>query len=777
MGNVKNSKAYKSLRDYVKNTLELSATELEQDLAHEIGVSVKSIQNICCDKRDFKWSEAKSSAEFFIKKCEGHEIDKTILRRLVYIFLLTYGSASDDAEVNESVVNNILKPHFSIDVSSETMPCIYSFSNLPELRYEECIVRRKLYEQAKKSIANHRIVFLSGFPGTGKSFIANVLAREYLNDEKEKYNIAIWNDCRLGNISFNDFIVTILSAFNYENVGNLSMEEKVSMAKKLLAGTKTIIVIDGFESICNNYEKKQMISFLSEQISQETRVIITCSERLSVFRKDIKSMTKFKEIQVNVLSPREWEYVSENLSESRSDIEEARTLIPELDDYVYELCKGNLYLMIHMLSAVSEKILNGFDFQIIRKEYQLPDIDGQSYNTILIKSISDLSDNNMRMLLALSLFIVPVTIQELSRVSGLDGVDEKGNLVEGSSLAKSLLQCHNLYLVDRCISNGVMKFSLPFMVRAILGVDLEKYNSLRRLIVKQWIDYYLSFSEKIGFCFDDFKRLEILDADSKAREIENVKAILSYCEKNCLWDYFYSISENTKYFFYTRGISGEGRNSIHYRRALAAKNLHNYQNEYDSLVYHCNVSCKVQSWSNIEECFFRIETLEKEHADISITSKMKYQYIKALYLFSKGDYEASSTAFTNYESKLSTMIDIDHIESDNKILVHDYIASLRWHSECLLRLAQNDSSQGNSNVDEEIQALLTTAIKFANKINFERAIVHSYIIRIKACLVIKNDYVTARKMLGDLKSYSSIIENDAHYNKEYKILSEELKRG
>lgn len=778
MGKKKNSKSYKTLRDYVKNELDLSVTDLELDLSSELAMSVKSVQSVGRGTRDFRWSEAKTAALYFIEICKSNNVDATVMRHLLYNFLMTYGTLDRDAEVKEDDVNRLLDAHLGTlpIASSETNTNEYRFSNLPELRYNGGIMRQKLYDSARKGISDHKIVFFSGFPGTGKSFIANKLAREYYMNPENGYKVAIWNDCRNGNISFNDFIVTILSAFKQENTGNLSMNEKISIATKLLGVTTSIIVVDGFEALCNDNEKSQMLAFLSESVSEDTLVIITCSERLSVFRKILGVHAKFKEIAVENFSFEDWRIVARNMSEDRSDIAEARDIIPELDAFVYNLCKGNPYLMIHILSAVSEKICTGISFAKIRDEYELPDIDAQSYEAILKKSVSSLSDNSMKLLISLSLFIVPVTLNELSNVSGLEGVDESGCLIEGSPLETSILQCHNLHLVDRCYSQEMMKYSLRFMVRAIMQVNSHRYASLRKTIIERWVAYYIDFSEKIGFCFDNFARLEILDGDSNAREIENVKEILKFCEREKRWKDFYIISENTKYFFYTRGISGEGNVSIHFRRALAAKNLGNYQDEYDALVYHCNVSCKAQSWDNIGKCFERIDELETLHNDIAVNSRLKYQYIKGLYYFSKGLYEDALMVFNAYEKELEPMISNISIDSDKeaRLLVHDYVASLRWHSECLFSLAKESDKSDHTETIRVINQLLIKCIDYAQKTNFQRAIAHSYIIQANAYLTLLDDRKKVLQYMDILQDYSSVIENDARYTKEYNDLRKRL---
>lgn len=121
MKDKKKSKSYKALRDYVKNELDLSATTLEQDLSKELGMSVKSIQSVGRDKRDFKWSEAKTAALFFIKKCKGKTADVVVLRSLVYNFLITYGTIDQDAEITEAYINSLLDQEIGRDYEEKSV--------------------------------------------------------------------------------------------------------------------------------------------------------------------------------------------------------------------------------------------------------------------------------------------------------------------------------------------------------------------------------------------------------------------------------------------------------------------------------------------------------------------------------------------------------------------------------------------------------------------------------------------------------------------------------
>ncbi len=778
------TKTFNILRRYVSEVADKKLTEIDLELAPEVCLGEKSIQSICTGNRDFKWGEAKNVTKYFAGLCKDKDtVNIEVLRKLMYDFLLSYGTLDTDAEVNEEVVTNFLKSLLGVSVDdgdtvSKTKAEPIYYNNLPENRYNGDIIRKNLVKEIDKTLKESRVAFLTGFTGNGKSFVASILARNVYDCFENGSKYAIWIDCRDGGtIQFNNFLTEILLAFQIENAGNLSVKEKEDSVKQHFKDNKIILVIDGFENIRSLEDKHAILNFISSIMHRNSFFIITCKERLSYYRSIIDYPNKFGEIKVNRFTMEEWKVLLNIYISFRSDIAEALSITPEIETYIFDFCKGNPYLMTHVLASVSEKLLKGISFNKIKEDYGLLEIDKTLYNTILNKSIRELPDNCKLLLVTLSFFVSPVSLAVLGTVSGLDGVDEEGNLIEGSGMDVAISACHNLYLIDRYASDsgGGIKFFLPDILRTIMNSVLKERHNYYSDVINRWVAYYVEYSKGIGFCFDDFDRLSMLDSDVNSREIDNIIYLLNYCESAQRWKDFYTISENTKYFFYTRGISGEGKDSIHYRRALAAHNLGDYVSEYNCLVYHCNVACKSKSWKDITKCFDRIEEIHQAVDSIPHISLLKYQYIKALYTFSNGNVGEALILFEDYKKEIEAILSKHKSDEKlDKMILHDYIASLRWYSECLY-LSVKDEHDPRILNDTTVQAfaMLNEAIILANSLKFERAIVHSYLIQIKFHLNIVSDMDNVGKLFKELKMYKSTIKNDAMYRHEYQTLIEE----
>lgn len=773
----KNAISYKILRDYVKHVSGQTATDLDIAIGEAIGQSEKTIQNISSGKRTFKWGEAKKAADEFVINA-GEAGDKKVLYSLITNFLCAYGFSDPDAEVSEDDINTYVASILDIQNQSELETAIDQprYNNLPELLFTGAIIRTELKQKIENAIAEQKIVFLSGITGTGKSFIAKTIAQEFFDNNLDEYELAIWSGCGDEKASINDIMSNILMACGVKNTGNMTKDDKFKTAEDYMKKCKGILVIDEFECVPirgNNAE--EVIHFITERVPKNWIVIVTCTKRLNLYRKAIKVTNRFREIKVEKLSFEEWVELSNTRAESLGDIKEAKEAFPNLDRFVYELCKGNAYVMMHVLASVSEKLLTGTSFDRIKNEYDLLDIDEGSYQVVFEKTLKDLPENCISLLISMSLFATPVAPSLLSLISGVDGVEADASVKTGSDLEQSISRCHNLYMIDRYIKDEKFRFCLPEMLQPILSRILKDNEKEYASIVERWITYYIQYSYKIGFCFDDFNRLSELDNDSNAREIDNILRVLKYCQSMERWEDFYTISENTKYFFYTRGISGEGKESIHYKRAYAARQLGHLEDEFDSLLYHCNVMCKAKSWRDIEECFTRMDELLKIVESIPERNKEKYKYLIALYQFFSGNTDKAIGLFKEYEKNIKCIMSKYGEESCDKMLIHDYVASLRWHCECILKqISFVQSVEEKEAIAFEMNDMLDEAIRLSRTVNFERAIVHSLLIKIKISFELRCSKEEALRLFNQLDRYKMIIANDALYRKSYAQYREQI---
>jgi hypothetical protein len=766
---------YKKLRAYIKEVANINAGVIDGYVADAISRDEKTIQSITAGNRIFSWGEAKESAKYFIDTYKAKpECDQIIFRRLLRNFLMAFANADKKSGADEELVDRFLNENFgadSLSVSQHTenaSPHVYS--NLSHSRGTYTLIKTDIYDAIEDGITQGKIVFIDGFTGTGKSYIASYYAKKCADDYSDLYSAVIWNEDKDGNLTLNTVISNILSTFEYDNVGNMNTNEKIAAAMRQLKEHRAILIVDNFESVQGG-EKEAILEFLLDKVSTDTAIIITCKNRMNSYARIQQHPERFHEVKLENLTEKEWTILSSELETSFTDVRDAVKAVPELKAFVFTLCEGNPYAMAHVLTSISTKIVAGTSFRKISEGYHISDIDRTSHDWIVKKSVNELSDNERRLLVSLCLFAVPATPREISGLSGLNGIDDEGDLIEGTPLDTSIKNCHTQSLVAMVLPETVKRFSLTPLLRPVMRGELKKDNySQYADIISNWINHFIEFSATIGFCFDDFSRLEQLDGDVSAKQAENLMSVLDFCYRTKKWREYYQISENVKYYFYTRGVSGIGQQSVHYKRAYAAKMMGNNVDEFNSLLYHCNVSCKAKEWEGIDECFARIEDLKNTVCGISEVDMLKLTYIQALYHFSYGSFSKANSKFEKYGVGIKDF----RKKSPSKQIEHDYIAYLRWHSDCLYRLAVEDKSHSDEYVAKAIK-MLDNAIECAKPINFERAVVHSLLSKAKIMMNIKHDIDAAKAMLVSLSNYISVINNDVVYNTEYTQLEMQLK--
>lgn len=770
--NKKKAIAYKSLRDFVKNIADINATDLDAEVGEAIDKSEKTTQNISRGKRSFTWEEAVSVAKMLVSLAKPFLDQNTsvAMQALTRGFLLSNVPSIGGEDLQKETIDDILGQWFELQgqVGTVPQPALVRYNNIPDYLYSDRVIRENLQQQIFSAINGHKIVYLSGITGTGKSFIAVTIARKLFEEQPEEFQCAIWIECTKGRNAVDDAINNILAAFGIKNTGNITRSEKYNLVEEYLRQEKGIIIFDALEAVIDSGEKNELLQFITEKIPNHWVIFVTCGARFSAYRKKIRSSNRIHEIKMEDLTFEEWQVLSKISENSRSDIKEAKEAFPELDQIVYERFKGNPYMMIHVLATLSEKLLTGTSFERITTEYSFYESDEDSFHNVFEKTINALTENCVILLITLSLFETPVSARLIQLVSNLDGVEEDGSVKIGSDLEKSILRCHNLFMIERYRKNDVFYFFLPAILKPILNqVLIDRVDDFQSLI-DRWIDYYRRYSAEIGFCFDDFNRLEKLDSDSNVREIENIICVLNFCETTGRWEDFYEISENTKYYFYTRGISGEGSDSVHYKRACAARRLGRSINEFNSLLYHCNVMCKAKVWNGLDECFSRMDELLAADVEISDRDRMKYKYLKALHEYSIGQYESALASFKRYEKEIKEKMNGVEEAQWDKILLHDYIACLRWHCECILALSPAIHREGRSeDAVMQMNGLLDEAMRLSERVNFERSIVHSLLLKLRISREFKGSLGQVNSLLAALDNYQSVIKNDAVYSKQY----------
>jgi hypothetical protein len=143
------------------------------------------------------------------------------------------------------------------------------YGELPKINFFYGREQDISYLKQQINLFKRRCIVLTGVGGIGKSFLAAKLIEEILVENSSAYEFIFWakiNHCSLMDELINELLVVLnLEAYNE------SIETKISLILRHLNSHRSLLVLDGFESLAqvNNYEAKLKYKRLFFKLTQE----------------------------------------------------------------------------------------------------------------------------------------------------------------------------------------------------------------------------------------------------------------------------------------------------------------------------------------------------------------------------------------------------------------------------------------------------------------------------------------------------------------------------
>lgn len=582
--------------------------------------------------------------------------------------------------IKENILNSIFPPSQTVN------PLTPVANNLQTPNFLRYVLRKTLDLDILSALDSCSVVFLSSFGGNGKSSCAYHIARKYVDKEViANIDTVIWV-CDKGNPGHTtlDIIYTeLVKTLGVENASQLSSSEIEQLVQNLLNKHNVLFVIDNYETITD----KNIPQFINKRMPANCKAIITCRHKSHNYPElencepiEVGGMNKdeIKELIGNRIN-RSWNVLTSYINEG-------------FWDQLMEITGGNPFAAQTICGGLANTIRNGGDFNTALNDYSnyKSEILAGIFETLLEKQWIALSSDAKQIMILSSFF--PKSVSNTSIKKILNWTDVR--------IEKAIGQCISLNLLDLLLINDgselYRRYSQhPLVYSFIKHVgETQDISSLRT----EWIKYYLNLTGNIGFAYNHVTDFSIFDVEG---ELEALYLVLSFCEKQGKLREFIDISENTKYYFYIRGLWKKGGDSIHIKRANAARKLGDKQAEFDALVYQINIASKRKE---ADEVLLFLGTTEEIMCQNTLTEEsiVKFNHAKALYLSSIGN---DKEAITFWNENLT-----QHHEVMGD---HDYNANIRWKARSLLRL-------GDEAQKDEAIGLLNEASENAERENFLR---------------------------------------------------------
>lgn len=642
--------------------------------------------------------------------------------------------------------------------------------NLSGNKYGKYILRQTLENEIIKFLKNEteNYQIISGLGGMGKSSLIFSVLSKILNGEIElgkTVDSIIWvtDSYNPGDLNASKLVDEINAVYGdaaSTQVFTGSEEEKRETAKKHLNLSRnmlTILVVDNFETV----KDEELRRFIFE-LPRTCKVILTskinrdaCIENGVIITQNSQCINDFP---IPTFSWDEWRILFDVIQSSVFKIGEwakkfDRETLFSIIRVIYSELDGIPFPFERILTQIADKQLT--NISKIKKLINSTVKGTGGYDRMISYSWTRMGKKSQIVLIAAALggYLSYLNFIQLSSISGLETYDDKDSPEIGSVLDRAVEQCLNYKLMDVDTSGEVSKYYLPAIVYRYIINRVQNDEVIKREfsdVISNWITYYINKTQSIGMCYNDTEKMREFDS---IYQKEALQFVLDYCYSNSMYKEYVVISNNMRYFFYTRSIWEVGDNCVHIKRSYAAHECGDALSELEAYIYYINIASKYRQFEGIETYLERVKELvslqriEEEHPE----SYFRFQHTMGLYLFHKGCLADAAEIW-------KTMLEEPIITNNT----HDIDAAKRWYTKCLMKCSEQPD-RISINLESEISALLSEARDHI----FERAIIDYTLMLVKIYAQSKQ-HEKAKDLLHN-SEISELIDktNDVLYKAKY----------
>ncbi|MCQ2591854.1 MAG: hypothetical protein MJ188_03640 [Treponema sp.] len=505
----KRTLSFLQLRDYLKNLFRYNSnnlkwTDFNKTIAKEISkylenhnckdnapkkIGAKTIESILTpheEKYDGRSYLQKDEVIGFVKFILNNNPDESpffynkfkdesgVLFILLRTFLKDYNFS--ETEISELLSENkaykdYFDSYFTNTTIAKKIPDTYS--NMPERYGTDSILLKKLNKDLHDQLwEKARFVFLQGFHGTGKNYIALTKVNDFIDAEEVYYSFFI--DCHNNYIKTPvDFYKKILFFLTSEKINSLPINELSKKAADFLFQNNAIIYIEAFESIQDEETQKHIIGFLSKYENSEKignlYVIITSNKRKECF--SFINDNLFSKLEIQRYNKSDLHEYLEYLKKD-TDIQDSLNMLNEkqkqdLDNFLLSNTIDLTFLK-RSLFHIAKKIKAKEDLEKIKKDFFLKEI--YDFQIAPYNYLEELSNDSRKILITLLLFSKPVSKEELSEMTELNDPE----------LTNAIIACYNRFFIDTKTEPFFLSDEIWPLVAQEHNKNYEKYTDIHK---------------------------------------------------------------------------------------------------------------------------------------------------------------------------------------------------------------------------------------------------------------------------------------------------------
>lgn len=401
------------------------------------------------------------------------------------------------------------------------------YHNLPAPTYSQFVMRTEAFAEVWEGLSKQSaIVLIVGLGGNGKTSLAREVAARCLKDDNDvsRFDTIVWisDKDRPGTSNLSVVLDEIACVLNYPGFTQFAHDEKLYEVGQLLRRQRVLIVVDNFETVTDT----ALLAWL-QNLPEPSKAMITTREYHREFRRSgwLVELRGMADAEAQAL-------IFERLRVLRieklvSDPAQIEPLVAATggNPKAIELALGLVKYERRPLQQVVD------DLYAAR---------GELFDDLFSRSWALLDEAARCVLLVMTFFPVSTSSAALSVTADVQGFAFDRAIDRLTDLALLDVQQEDL--------NNSPRFTLHPLVRAFAGAHIGDVAAFARPARQRWIQWYIDFTNYIGYCWDNNSKLDLLEP-----ERDTTAAVIAWAVQHNQHSAIIRLSRGTFYYYFIRG--------------------------------------------------------------------------------------------------------------------------------------------------------------------------------------------------------------------------------
>ena len=541
------------------------------------------------------------------------------------------------------------------------------YENLPAPTYSQFVMRQQAFAEVIDGLQQRSaVILIVGLGGNGKTSLAREVAARCLNVDEDvpQFSAVVWcsDKDRPGTTNLSVVLDEIAHTLDYPGITQFAPDEKRREVDQLLKRQRVLVIVDNFETITDEWLLRWLL-----RLPEPSKALITSREYGREFRRNCwpVELRGMSDAEALVL-------INQRLRLLR--MEHLIGDVSELEPLVMA-SGGNpkaIEVALGLLKYEHRALLKAIDDLYAAR--------GDLFNDLFGKAWEVLDESARRLLLAMPLFASSMSAEALIATSG----------VTGFGFDRAIEQLSNLALVDvrQTDLRSAPRYALHPLVRSFAQSKLTQQPDLEEVLRERWIAWYHELVSQVGYCWNDLKRLNLLDLEQ-----ETIHSVMEWALANQRYAETIKIFKGVGYYYYIRGL-WERKPRINLIGAEAAAKLTDTIEEAEALAYLIQVLCKQGNINEAAPFLPRLQEIASTN-NLPKATYFEFKHALALYMLTSRDFDTAERIWQQL-MPLSQTLDVRaHIANRRWLATCLYVKGQMKEAQLLLREALNDALQHN----------------------------------------------------------------------------------